>query len=64
MVLTGGEVGQKYKYFKAGVGQYLNPLEAGRWHQRKINSLLFPGLSRDPGLSDRSKLGGALLGGG
>lgn len=53
-----------YKYFKTGVGQYLNPLKAGPLYQRKINSLLFPGLNKEPGLSDRSKLGGPVLWGG
>lgn len=53
---------QKNKYFKAGVGQYLNPLKAGPSCQRKINSLLFPGLTKDPGLSERSKLGRPVAG--
>lgn len=43
---------------------YLNPLKAGPLYQRKINSLLFPGLDKEPGLSDRSKLGGPVLWGG
>lgn len=72
MVLTGSEVGQgeklssaqKNKYFKAGEQQYLNPLRTGLLYQRNINSLLFPGLSTDPGLSDRSMLGGPALAGG
>lgn len=71
MVLIGDKVGQgekksapKYKYFKAGVGQYLNPLKSDPLYQRNINSLLFPGLNKEPGLSDRSKLGGAVLWGG
>lgn len=55
---------QKNKYFKAGVGQHLNPMRVGPLYQRQINSLLFPGLSMDPGLSDRSKLGGPVIAGG
>lgn len=70
MMLIGNKVGQgeklapKYKYFKAWVGQYLNPLKSCPLYQRKINSLLFPGLNKEPGLSDRSKLGGPVLWGG
>lgn len=58
----GKKSAQGNKYFEAGEGLYLNPLRTSPSHQKKINSLLFPGLTRDPGLSDRSKVGGPVAG--